>query len=148
MASKRNRKLERVLEKARERGSVTFDEIQDAAPEDFEDAGKLDKLISRITEMGVDLIEERPETEEKSSTDDAVPEDPGASAAKLDDPVKAYFSEMSEIPMLTREEEVELSTRVHASRASFRRRILSSRLGTVEDRRVLLKRILKEHRNG
>lgn len=142
MPSKKKPSLEKILEEARTRGSVSFEAIQNAAPEAFEDPGKLDKLITRIAGMGVDLIDDRNGERNGNSrngnsgeTDQS--EESVVTAARLEDPVKAYFSEMAKIPMLTREAEVELSERIHVSRASFRRRILSSRLGTVQGIRVL-----------
>ena len=138
MSTTKQLSLEKLLEEAKVRGSVSFEEIQDAAPKAFESPDRLDKLIARVAKMGIDIIDDRTET---SQNDKGIVKDPAeetaASAARLEDPVKAYFAGMSKIPMLTREEEVELSTRVHASRASFRRRILSSRLGAVQGVRLL-----------
>ncbi|MCZ6603140.1 MAG: sigma-70 family RNA polymerase sigma factor [Planctomycetota bacterium] len=138
MSTKKQLSLEKLLEEAKSRGSVSFEEIQDVAPEAFQSPERLDKLIAHIAKMGVDIIDDRTESPRKDraiARDSA--DETAVTAARLEDPVKAYFAGMSKIPMLTREEEVELSTRVHASRASFRRRILSSRLGAVQGVRLL-----------
>jgi RNA polymerase primary sigma factor len=116
--------LKRLLAQARERGTVSLDEINAALPDDEVSADQLDELIGMFEDMGVsvgrdedggasgakaDLEQDDDEPDGPASFDD---EDLG----RTDDPVRMYLREMGSIELLSREGEIEIAKRIEAGR--------------------------------
>ena len=93
-----------LLELAREQGGLSYDDINDILPEGVS-PDELDALYSRLQERGVQVAA-RPEAE-RAATDEPEEEEERRLDA-LDDPVRMYLSQMGKIPLLTREQEVEI----------------------------------------
>jgi len=97
---------------------------------------KIDEILMLLDELGIDLIDhadadERDSTEEEEEetgtdeTDDAF-ETGEAMIEKIDDPVRMYLTQMGEIPLLSREEEITLAKKIEMTRKGFVRKILKS----------------------
>ncbi|MEM7042210.1 MAG: RNA polymerase sigma factor RpoD [Pseudomonadota bacterium] len=111
--------LKRLVQQARERGSVTLDQINAALPEDDVSPEFLEELISHFDDLGVTVVrgDENANGEAKSDEDDSdnagtVEEDLG----RTDDPVRMYLREMGSIELLSREGEIEIAKRIEAGR--------------------------------
>ncbi|MDR2781769.1 MAG: RNA polymerase sigma factor RpoD [Holosporaceae bacterium] len=105
--------LRRLLILGKERGYITYDELNDALPKEKFSTEKIDVAISSITDMGIQLIEaedaeafsqESTETTEVASNDDEL--------LRTDDPVRMYLREMGNVELLSRDGEVELAKRI------------------------------------
>ncbi len=129
--------LPRLLEQAERQGYLTLDDLNRMLPEDASDPELFDSLLVALEDRGVEVLEAppvvRPEAPAESEPD------PAAEAAdpKLlkelesevrwsDDPVRLYLSQMAEIPLLSREQEIELARRIEQTRRRFRRVLLAS----------------------
>jgi RNA polymerase primary sigma factor len=108
-----------LLELAREQGGLGYDDINDVLP-DGASPDELDALYSRLHELGVQIAS-RPEVE-TPGTDEPEPEEERRLDA-LDDPVRMYLSQMGKIPLLTREQEVEIFKRIEEADREVRRLI-------------------------
>jgi RNA polymerase primary sigma factor len=108
-----------LLELAREQGELSYDDINDILP-DGVSPDELDALYSRLQELGVQVAA-RPEAE-MAATDEPEPEE-GRRLDALDDPVRMYLSQMGKIPLLTREQEVEIFKRIEEADREVRRLI-------------------------
>lgn len=97
-----------LVELAREQGGLSYDDINDVLP-DGASPDELDALYSRLQELGVQIAA-RPEGE-MAEADEPEPEEERRLDA-LDDPVRMYLSQMGKIPLLTREQEVEIFKRI------------------------------------
>src|SRR6266403_183371 len=99
---------------AKEQGYVTFDDLNDVLPEGVTDADELDAILTQLRKMEIDIIEAsevdrykegKKETEEEE-------EKPETRFEILDDPVRMYLKQMGQVPLLTREQEVQISKRI------------------------------------
>ncbi|MCA9198348.1 MAG: sigma-70 family RNA polymerase sigma factor [Planctomycetales bacterium] len=131
--------LKTLIQKGKEQGFVTYDEVNQYLPDDDLSPERLDSLLLALDETGIRLIDKPIAKPKKEFAPDPVvniPDDmvdPEAAlealeeAKKLDsDPIRMYLSQMSHIPLLKREEEISLAKKIEVSRKRFRRTVLSS----------------------
>src|SRR5215469_13023135 len=103
-----------MVKLAKEQGYVTYDDINEALPENLADPEELELLISRLRSMEVDIIDasevDRYKDGKKDIDDEEEEKDQKLDI--LDDPVRMYLKQMGQVPLLTREQEVEISKRI------------------------------------
>lgn len=126
----------RLLILGKERGYITYDELNDALPKDKFSTEKIDTAISSISSMGIQLVEaEDADTiaNEISSTDTAPrPEQPEETSQEnddllhTDDPVRMYLREMGSVELLSRDGEIELSKKIEQGQAEVLRGLSES----------------------
>ncbi len=134
--------LKALLELGKKRGFLTFDQVNDVLPDDQSSPEKIHGLLESLDEMGIELINEddaearllaagdiddEPEDLiEESEEEDAelTPEDLEEISRRIDDPVRMYLTQMGEIPLLTREQEINLAKKIEITRKRFRRKVL------------------------
>ena len=129
--------LKMLLEKGKRRGFVTYEEMNDELPEESFTPDRLDGLLLTLDDLGIDLLDEadaekREEDEdlrEKKEAQDETLEQVLVDAEakrRIDDPVRMYLTQMGEIPLLTREQEIALAKKIELSRMASRRKILEN----------------------
>ncbi|HXA14000.1 MAG TPA: sigma-70 family RNA polymerase sigma factor, partial [Opitutaceae bacterium] len=108
-----NEKVRSLIRLAKEQGYLTFDDINEALPESVDNPEDIESVISILQNLEIDILdadevegykqrqEEAEEEESRSSQNDI-----------LDDPVRMYLKQMGQVPLLTREQEVEISKRI------------------------------------
>ncbi len=126
LAVKRN-KLKSLIKLGKDRGFLTYAEINDHLPEDLVDAEAVDSIISTFSDMGITVYERAPDAETLlindstpvvSSDEDAEEEAEAALGAvdsefgRTTDPVRMYMREMGSVELLTREGEIEIAKRI------------------------------------
>jgi RNA polymerase primary sigma factor len=103
-----------MVKLAKEQGYVTYDDINEALPENMADPEEMEQLISRLRSMEVDIIDasevDRYKDGKKDIDDEEEEKDQKLDI--LDDPVRMYLKQMGQVPLLTREQEVEISKRI------------------------------------
>jgi len=140
-----DKELQELVARGKSQGFLTYDEVNDYLPDEEVSPEKLDNLLIALEEEGVDLVCEPPGPEffdaaEQSVTegagDDAPPEldadgRPIAQPSLLpepikfsSDPIRMYLSQMAEIPLLTRAEEISLAKKIEITRKRFRRTVI------------------------
>ena len=111
-------RIERLLDKADEQGYLTSDQIQAAFPEAEADLGELENLFAQLYDQGIEVVDSADEgaAGEKLDGSGESNDAPDLSDIPIDDAISLYFSEMSHVPLLTYEEEVELAKRLDRGR--------------------------------
>jgi len=108
-----------LLHVGREKGFVTYEDIEKHLPGELVNAETLDSLYFNLMELGIDLVEEEKQKEggdenEKAPVAEYTEEMGTLEDLPLSDPVRMYLREIGKIPLLKPEEEVELAKRVEA----------------------------------
>ncbi|MEP6602568.1 MAG: RNA polymerase sigma factor RpoD [Spartobacteria bacterium] len=113
-------RIRELIKLAKEQGYLTFDDLNEALPEGMNDADDLDAVLTRLRKMEIDIIEASEVDRFKDGKKEAEEEEEEKPEAKLDildDPVRMYLKQMGQVPLLTREQEVEISKRIEEAEA-------------------------------
>jgi RNA polymerase primary sigma factor len=110
-------RIRELIKLAKEQGYLTFDDLNEALPEGITDADELDLILTRLRRLEIDIIEasevDRYKDGKKDTEEDLEEEErPETKVDILDDPVRMYLKQMGQVPLLTREQEVEISKRI------------------------------------
>ncbi len=110
-------KIRELIKLAKEQDYLTYDDINEILPNDLVDPNDVEAIMERLRNMEFDIIDasEVDRYKDKKRDDDDVGDDDGKSDQKLDildDPVRMYLKQMGQVPLLTREQEVEISKRI------------------------------------
>jgi len=123
----RRSKLRALIKLGKERGYLTYAEINDHLPDNFTETEAIEGIISTFNDMGVAVYEQAPDAETlllndnapAASTDDEVEEEAEVALSTVDsefgrttDPVRMYMREMGTVELLTREGEIEIAKRI------------------------------------
>ncbi len=109
-------KTRELIKLSKDQGYLTFDDLEENLPAAANDPDVIDRIITRLREVEIELIEQSDidtdkaprKEEEKSDKDDKS----DGRLDILDDPVRMYLKQMGQVPLLTREQEVEISKRI------------------------------------
>jgi len=103
-----------LIKLAKEQGYLTFDDLNEALPPDLTNPDELDLILIRLRKMEIDIIEASDVDRYKDVKKDADDEEEKIETKLdiLDDPVRMYLKQMGQVPLLTREQEVEISKRI------------------------------------
>ncbi len=123
----RRAKLRALIKLGKERGFLTYAEINDHLPDNFTETEAIEGIISTFNDMGVAVYEQAPDAETlllndnapAASSDDEVEEEAEVALSTVDsefgrttDPVRMYMREMGTVELLTREGEIEIAKRI------------------------------------
>src|SRR4030095_3372641 len=143
-------RIRELIKLAKEQGYLTFDDLNEALPEGITDADELDLILTRLRRLEIDIIEASEVDryrDGKKEVDEEEEEEDGRAAPKvdvLDDPVRMYLKQMGQVPLLTRDQEVQISKRIEEAEAMVQKHL--SRFGFVARRHLDLARKLYEDR--
>jgi RNA polymerase primary sigma factor len=107
-------RIRELIKLAKEQGYLTFDDLNEALPPDLTDPDELDLILMRLRKLEIDIIEASEVDRYKDVKRDSEEEEekPEPKFDILDDPVRMYLKQMGQVPLLTREQEVEISKRI------------------------------------
>ncbi|HTQ78038.1 MAG TPA: RNA polymerase sigma factor RpoD [Burkholderiales bacterium] len=127
-AETRRARLKNLIKLGKDRGFLTYSEINDHLPDDLVDAEQIEAIISTFGDMGIQVYDQAPDQEQllissdqptAAPTDDDVEEQAEAALSTVDsefgrttDPVRMYMREMGSVELLTREGEIEIAKRI------------------------------------
>src|SRR5207247_1415383 len=119
-------RIRELIKLAKEQGYLTFDDLNEALPEGITDADELDLILTRLRRMEIDIIEASEVDRYKDGKKDGEEEEEEEEKAEakldtLDDPVRMYLKQMGQVPLLTREQEVEISKRIESAEYELKR---------------------------
>ena len=138
-------RIRELIKLAKEQGYLTFDDLNEALPPDLSDADELDAILTRLRRMEIDIIEASEVDrykDGKKESDEEEEEKPEPKLDILDDPVRMYLKQMGQVPLLTREQEVEISKRIEEAEIMVQR--LINRFGFIAQAHLDLAQKLTE----
>jgi RNA polymerase primary sigma factor len=143
--AKANSNLALLVTKGKSQGYLTYEELNELLPDDAIAPDRLDALMQQFDELGIELLDEAEgskhtvapaadepdeammaEAEAEIEKMEEVIEPTDAGSKRIDDPVRMYLTQMGEIPLLTRDEEIRLAKKIELTRMAFRRKVLES----------------------
>src|SRR6201990_2680340 len=105
-----NDKIRHLIRLSKEQGYLTFDDINEALPESVENQEEIDNVLSILQNLEIEILEPDQVEDYKQRQEEAEEEESRSSQNDiLDDPVRMYLKQMGQVPLLTREQEVEIS---------------------------------------
>src|SRR4051812_15648795 len=127
--------LRALLESGKEKGYLTYSQVNDHLPDDDANPEKIDQLLMLLEREGIELIDESEVDErERAQGDGGLDEEVQAElelsfldeedSRRIDDPVRMYLTQMGNIPLLKREQEIALAKKIEVTRKRFRRMVL------------------------
>lgn len=129
--------LEELIALGRKRGSLTYDEINDALPSEIVSPDEIENFMDLLSDIGVKVVE----FEERASKEEE-PVEVSEEPERAEDLVKTYFDSMGNITILKREEETELAKTLEAGKELVKDAVLSIPLASKE--KMLMKKELEE----
>jgi RNA polymerase primary sigma factor len=121
--------VKRLIAKGKERGYITFDELNAVLPSDQNSSEQIEDVMSMLSEMGIQVVEGEeteeaeaaPAAEKEEEAVEADEETPAgniseSSGSRTDDPVRMYLREMGTVELLSREGEIAIAKRIEAGR--------------------------------
>ncbi|MBL8737720.1 MAG: sigma-70 family RNA polymerase sigma factor, partial [Planctomycetes bacterium] len=150
-----DKKIKALIKTHRKSGAVTLAQLNSVLPDDMSSPEKIEAAIAMIEDAGLDVVEDEKAKNKKAGRKDEEGSDEGGAeetdlspdldiaepteaelaapmvdiTEKIDDPVRMYLTQMGEIPLLTREEEISLARKIELTRKQFRKEVLSSGYG-------------------
>ena len=112
LREERNEKIKELIALASEHGFLTHEDIEEALPEDLVVPEDAEKVVALLRSMEVEIIRSDDVEEFKARMEKEEREKQSARSDVLDDPVRMYLKQMGQVPLLTREQEVEISKRI------------------------------------
>ncbi len=111
-----NDKIRNLIRLSKEQGYLTFDDINEALPESVENQEEIDNVLSILQNLEIEILEPDQVEDYKQRMEEAEEEQSKSSQNDiLDDPVRMYLKQMGQVPLLTREQEVEISKRIETA---------------------------------
>jgi RNA polymerase primary sigma factor len=123
--------IKTLLQLAQDHGYVTYDDINDILPDNLSPE-ELDSLLTKLRNLDVEIVMDQAEVERAERAERAKPEqaqseevDEEARLEILDDPVRMYMNQMGKVPLLTREQEVEICKKIEDAEVEMKRIVYS-----------------------
>jgi RNA polymerase primary sigma factor len=130
-----------LIAKGRQQGFLTWEELNDALPDEAIIPDRLEGILLRLEESGIDMVDEADARKLSFGEEAAAAGKKGfagdtavvavedefpveAPSRRIDDPVRMYLTQMGEIPLLTRTQEIALAKKIELTRLAFRRKVL------------------------
>jgi RNA polymerase primary sigma factor len=124
--------IKKLIARAKKRGVVTYDELNEALPQDQMSSEQIEDVMSALNDMGINVVESAEAGDDEEEEKEAEPEEevdplddggprPAAAVKKeavdrTDDPVRMYLREMGAVELLSREGEIAIAKRIEAGR--------------------------------
>jgi RNA polymerase primary sigma factor len=110
-------KIKELVHLAKEQGNLTFDDISEILPESLSSPESLDEVFAKLRELEIEIVDQ---AEVDTAKDEDEDELESRHLDALDDPVRMYLKQMGAVPLLTREQEVEISKRIEKAENELR----------------------------
>lgn len=124
--------VQHLISVGKEKGYLTYDELNNALPEEIISSDEMDSIMMMFGEMDIDIVEHVEEegyqkllAEEETEEEEKEEREIGISMARTDDPVRLYLKEMGDVSLLSREGEIEIAKRIEEGKREIESIIFS-----------------------
>ena len=134
--------VQKLVDMGKEKGFLTYEEVNDALPQGVLSSEQIDDMLILFEQLGIQVVDDPDEYEEVEEDDedvetrtreeDSSSKSSGSGNAKGNDPVRMYLRKMGQVPLLTREGEVEIAKRIEEGERTVLTVVLSTRVGVQE----------------
>jgi RNA polymerase primary sigma factor len=127
-------KVDELVSLSKEQGYITYEEINDVLPMTFDSPEQIDQVLIYLSGMDIQILNQSEVERQKERKKEAKELEgmPKRAEGTPDDPVRMYLKEMGSVPLLSREEEVEISKRIEKAQIQIERIIMRFRYSTRE----------------
>lgn len=127
-------KVDELVSIAKDQGYITYEEINEILPMTFDSADQIDQVLIFLSGMDIQILNQSEVDRQKERKKEAKELEglPKRSEGTPDDPVRMYLKEMGSVPLLSREEEVEISKRIEKAQFQIERIIMRFRYCNAE----------------
>lgn len=133
-SAQQQQKIDELVATAKEQGYITYEEINEILPMTFDSAEQIDQVLIYLSGMDIQVLNQAEVERQKERKKEAKELEGIAKRAEgtPDDPVRMYLKEMGSVPLLSREEEVEISKRIEKAQVQIERIIMRFRYSARE----------------
>lgn len=133
-APQHQQKIDELVALSKEQGFITYEEINEILPINFDSADEIDQVLIYLSGMDIQILNQSEVEKQKEKKKEAKELEtlPKRIEGTPDDPVRMYLKEMGSVPLLTREQEVEISKRIEKAQVQIERIIMRFRYATKE----------------
>ncbi len=127
-------KIDELVAISKEQGFITYEEINEILPMSFDSADQIDQVLIYLSGMDIQVLNQSEVERQKERKKEAKELEslPKRTEGAPDDPVRMYLKEMGSVPLLSREEEVEISKRIEKAQVQIERIIMRFRYASSE----------------
>jgi RNA polymerase primary sigma factor len=132
---KRLDEVKQLMDLGKEKGFLTYDEVNDVLPSDIVSSDQIDDIMTMFGEMDIELVDAaqkvsiaKPEPSEEDEEEEEDEDLDSAALGKTNDPVRMYLREMGTVSLLTREGEIEIAKRIEQGEEEILAAVLNSPL--------------------
>jgi RNA polymerase primary sigma factor len=127
-------KIDELVSLAKEQGYITYEEINEILPMTFDSPEAIDQVLIFLSGMDIQILNQAEVDRQKERKKEAKELEglPKRTEGTSDDPVRMYLKEMGSVPLLTREEEVEISKRIEKAQVQIEKIIMRFRYSARE----------------
>ena len=134
--------VQKLVDMGKEKGFLTYEEVNDALPKGVLSSEQIDDMLILFEQLGIQVVEEAEQADDEEDedadidkhtrNDESSKKKGGSGYMKGNDPVRMYLRKMGQVPLLTREGEVEIAKRIEEGERTVLTVVLSTRVGVEE----------------
>ncbi|MCK4948393.1 MAG: RNA polymerase sigma factor RpoD [Candidatus Aureabacteria bacterium] len=117
----RNQKIRELIKVSNEKGFLTYDDINDVLPDEVLSSDEIDSILILLRGMEIEIVDSPNAVSKEPSWEEEEAKDKKLSKMEiLDDPVRMYLKQMGQVPLLSREQEIEISRRIEVAEGNIK----------------------------